>query len=102
MAIKSFADQGTKDVFEALNTKAARRVLPQELWKVAQRRLDLLNRMTSLQDLMQPGLDTKPLTHDRPGFHSIRINLVYRIHFRVAQGDVHDVEINQKHGRHTS
>lgn len=102
MAIKSFSDQGTKDVFEGLNTKAARRTLPQELWKIAQRKLDLLHRAASTQDLTQPGLQTKPLSHDRPGFYSMRINLVYRIHFRLETGHAYNVEINADHGRKTS
>jgi proteic killer suppression protein len=101
MAIKSFADQTTSDVFHGLNTKDARRV-PQEIWKVAQRKLDLLHRATSTQDLTQPGLHMKPLKYDRPGFYSIRINLVYRIHFRFENGDAHEVEINADHGQHTS
>ena len=102
MAIKSFGNQGSKDIFEGLNTKDARRVLPQQLWKVARQKLELLNKVGSTLELSAPGLQTKPLTHDRPGFFSIRINLVYRIHFRFEKGDAYAVEINADHGRKTS
>jgi proteic killer suppression protein len=102
MAIKSFADQGTKDIFEGVNSKLSRRTLPQDLWKVGRRTLDLLNRVTSTLELNAPGLHTKPLKWDRPGFTSIRITDVYRIHFRFEQGNAFEVEINADHGRHTS
>ena len=102
MAIKSFADQGTKDIFEGLNTKDARRVLPQDAWKVARRTLQLLNRVASTMELNAPGLRTKPLKYDRPGFYSVRVNDNYRIIFRFANGDAYAVSIENDHGRKTS
>jgi toxin HigB-1 len=101
MAIKSFADQTTSDIFHGLNTKDARRI-PQNLWKIAQRKLDLLQRAKSTMDLSLPGLRIHPLPYDRPGFYSIRANDTYRIIFRFENGDAHEVSIENDHGRKTS
>src|SRR4051812_17427808 len=101
MAIRSFADQTTDDLAHGLNTKAARRI-PRDVWKTAQRKLDLLNTATSTQDLTAPGLQTKPLKWDRPGFFSIRINDIFRVIFRFENGDAHEVSVENFHGKHQS
>lgn len=49
--IRSFADVGTEDVFNGQNTKAARKVCPQDLWAVAGRKLDQLDSVERLEDL---------------------------------------------------
>ncbi len=41
--IRSFRDRGTEDVFNGLDTKAARRACPTEMWRGAQRRLSQLD-----------------------------------------------------------
>ena len=80
--IVSFKDPGTEDVFNGENTKAARRVCPPALWKVAARKLDLLDSAASLQDLRAPpGNRLEALRGDREGQYSIRINERYRICF---------------------
>jgi proteic killer suppression protein len=88
-------------VFNGLNTKDARR-MPRQIWKGAQQKLDTLHRAKTTQDLNHPGLQLKPLKYDRQGFYSIRINLIYRIHFRFENGDAYEVEINADHGRNTT
>jgi proteic killer suppression protein len=43
MSIRSFADRGTEDIFEGVDTKKARGVCPEELWPRARRKLDDIN-----------------------------------------------------------
>lgn len=40
--IRSFRDRGTRDVFNVLDTPAARRTRPDVLWDVARRRMSQL------------------------------------------------------------
>jgi proteic killer suppression protein len=73
--IRSFADQGTEDVFNGLNTKAARRSCPRDLWAVAGRKVDQLDSVEKLDELrIPPGNHLEALAGDRKGQHSIRIN----------------------------
>ena len=51
--IESFADQATEDVFEGVNSKAAR-VFPRELWPVIRRKLDAVNAADAIIDIRAP------------------------------------------------
>jgi proteic killer suppression protein len=80
--IRSFKDAGTQDVFNGENTKDARKTCPTTLWKVAARKLDLLDSVTTLQELkIPPGNQLESLSADRKGQYSIRLNDQYRICF---------------------
>jgi proteic killer suppression protein len=80
--IQSFDGQGTQDIFNGVNTKAARNTCPESLWKIAARKLDLLDSAEILSDLrVPPGNHLERLTGDREGQQSIRINDRYRICF---------------------
>ncbi|MBM4421828.1 MAG: plasmid maintenance system killer protein [Chloroflexi bacterium] len=80
--IVSFKDEGTEDIFNGKNTKAARAICPESLWKVAVRKLDQLDSVTALNELrIPPGNRLEALTGDRKGQHSIRINEQHRICF---------------------
>lgn len=93
MSIKTFANQMTADVKAGLNTKHSRR-LPQRLWRVAQRKLDMIDVAKSTHDIAaRPGNVFEDLKHTKPGFYSIRINDQYRLFFRFENGDAYDVEI---------
>jgi plasmid maintenance system killer protein len=52
--ILSFRDEGTEDIFNGENTKAARKVCSQSLWKIAARKLDQLDSVTELNELRIP------------------------------------------------
>ncbi len=96
--IQSFRDGGTRDIFNGLNTKAARGACPQTLWKVATRKLDLLDAAVSLQDLrIPPANRLEALSGDRHGQHSIRINDQYRICFVWTDTGPDQVEIVDYH-----
>lgn len=80
--IVSFADPGTADIFNGENTKAARKTCPETLWKIAARKLDQLDSVTTLAELrVPPGNRLEALAGHRKGQHSIRINDQYRICF---------------------
>lgn len=97
--IRSFADQGTRDIFDGSDTKAARKTCPQDLRNVAVRKLDRLNQAEELADLrVPPGNRLEKLRGDRGGQHSIRINEQFRICFRWTDHGPADVEIVDYHG----
>jgi len=97
--IRSFANQGTQDVFHGFSSKVGRRVCPTGLWEVAQRKLDQLNQAQRLDDLRAPPANRlEHLKGDRRGQHSIRINRRYRICFRWMELGPEDVEIVDYHG----
>jgi len=96
--IRSFADDGTEDVFNGLNTRAARRACPYELWSVAGRTLDQLDSVERLEELrIPPGNRLEALVGDRKGQHSIRINERYRVCFRWTSEGPAEVEIVDYH-----
>ncbi len=96
--IRSFADGGTEDLFNGLNTAAARRTCPERLRDIARRKLDHLDSALVLTDLRaSPGNRLEVLKDDRRGQHSIRINDQYRICFRWTPEGPADVEVVDYH-----
>lgn len=95
--IFSFRGRGTEDIFDAVDSKAARRTLPSELHEKGAKTLDRLNSAVSLRSLSLPGLRLEKLKGDRDGQHSIRINDQYRVCFRWTESGAEDVEIVDYH-----
>jgi len=96
--IKSFRDDGTEDVFNGRFSKSARKRCPQELWRVARRKLDQIDSAGTLNDLkVPPGNHLEALKDDRKGQHSIRINDQFRICFVWTTAGPKDVEIVDYH-----
>lgn len=96
--IGSFRDRGTEDLFDGRNSKAARKILPRSLWKLAARKLDQLDSVTHLDELrVPPGNFLEPLKGDREGQHSIRINKQYRICFEWSDDGPEQVEVTDYH-----
>lgn len=96
--IRSFADQGTEDVFDGTNSKEARAACPVTIWNIAGRKLDQINRARDLSDLaVPPGNRLERLKGDREGQLSIRINDQYRVCFSWEDGYADDVEITDYH-----
>ena len=96
--IKSFADQATEDIFNGTNSRNARRICPRNLWRVAVRKLDLLDSAELLDDLKSPlGNRLEALSADRRGQYSIRINQQYRICFKWKEDGPENVEIVDYH-----
>lgn len=97
--ITSFADQGSEDIYDGKNSKAARGKLPRNLWVIAQRKLGYLRNARQLADLRSPpGNQLEELRGAHRGRYSIRINEQYRIVFtwegsnaaNIWVGDYHD------------
>jgi proteic killer suppression protein len=66
--------------------------------KVAMRKLAMLNRAQSLNDLrIPPNNQLEALKRGRAGQHSIRINDQFRVCFRFDQGGAFEVEIVDYH-----
>ena len=96
--IVSFKDEGTEDVFDGRDTKRARKACPQNLWRVARRKLDQINQAAELIDLrIPPGNRQEPLKGNREGQHSIRINDQYRVRFTWTEDGAEEVEIVDYH-----
>jgi proteic killer suppression protein len=95
--IQSFADDAAADLFRERNTKAARRI-PKDLWRVAQRKLKMLDVAVRLEDLQSPpGNRLEALRGDRRGRHSIRVNEQYRVTFRWENGHAFEVAVEDYH-----
>ena len=96
--IRSFLNQGTKDIFNGVNSRAARKVCPQNIWSVASRKLDQLDSVLSVDELrVPPGNRLEMLSGDRHGQFSIRINEQYRICFIWEADGPQAVEIKDYH-----
>ena len=92
--IKSFRDKESEEIFNRqLSGK-----LPQNIQRVARKKLVILDAALELNDLrIPPGNRLEALKGDRKGQHSIRINDQWRVCFKWSDGDVYDVEITDYH-----
>lgn len=92
--IKSFACKEAEKLFRGrFSTR-----LPQDVQRVAQRKLKQLNAAASLDFLrVPPGNRLEPLAGDRAGQWSIRINDQWRICFLWQAGNAFEVEIVDYH-----
>ena len=96
--IQSFADEGTEDVFNGRSTRKGRAVCPTDLWRVAARKLDQLDSVERLDELLvPPGNRLEALVGDRAGRHSVRISERYRICFAWTESGPADVKITHYH-----
>ncbi|MBC8505571.1 MAG: type II toxin-antitoxin system RelE/ParE family toxin [Chloroflexi bacterium] len=96
--IQSFKNVGTEDIFNGENTKEARKICPTSIWKIAARKLDLIDSVTSLSELrIPPGNKLEALSGTRKGQHSIRINDQFRICFVWTNLGPDQVEIVDYH-----
>ena len=92
--IKNFIDKDTERLYRTGRSKK----FPPDIWKRAVRKLDMLRRAKTLEDLkVPPSNRLEALKGDLEGFYSIRINDQYRIIFRFENGDAYDVAIVDYH-----
>jgi proteic killer suppression protein len=95
--IRSFRGETAVDLFQELNTRAARRI-PRNLWRVVQRKLKLLDAAGRLEDLLVPsGNRLEALKGTRAGRYSIRVNEQYRVTFRWEGGHAFEVDVEDYH-----
>ena len=97
--IVSFRDSGTEAIFDGtIANKKARRSLPMNLWKIAQRKFTVMAGTLDLDDLkVPPNNHLEALEDDREGQHSIRINDQYRICFVWTEQGPTEVEVVDYH-----
>lgn len=96
--IRGFKNAGAEELFYGKRTRRARQTCPQNLWKIAGRKLDQLDSVEALNELrIPPGNRLEALSGDRQGQHSIRINQQYRICFVWTTGGPDEVEIVDYH-----
>ncbi len=96
--IVSFKNQATEHIFNGKNTKIARKLCPQSLWRVTTRKLDQLDSVLKLDELkVPPGNRLESLSGSRKGEFSIRINQQYRICFKWSESGPSEVEITDYH-----
>jgi len=96
--IRSFANQGSEDVFNGKNTRMGRKVCPRSLWRIAARKLDQIDSVEKLEELrIPPGNRLEALAGSRKGQFSIRINEQYRICFDWKPNGPANVEIVDYH-----
>jgi proteic killer suppression protein len=96
--IVTFKDQASEDIFNGVNSKAARKACPQRLRRIASRKLDQLDSVQSLEELkIPPGNRLESLSGKRQGEYSIRINEQYRICFKWSEAGPSNVEVTDYH-----
>lgn len=92
--IKTFKDKETEKVFH----RSFSRRLPQDIQRAALRRLSYLHSAKEIMDLLIPSSNRlEPLSNDRQGQYSIRINNQWRICFEWIDNDAYNVEIVDYH-----
>ena len=95
--IRTFADDTTRDIWNGVNSRPARRI-PRELWPAVRRKLDQIDTVTRLDSLkVPPGNRLHALVADMAGFHAIRVNDQYRVVFRFDGHDAFDVRCTDYH-----
>lgn len=76
--IRTLGDDTTRDIWNGVNSKAARRI-PLALWPAVRRKLDQVDAVIRL------------------GYHAIRVNDQYRVVFRFDGHDAYDVQCTDYH-----
>ncbi len=92
--IKTFKCKETEIIFNRNFSKK----FPQNIQRVALRKLRMINRAEILNDLKVPPANRLESLHGkRKGQYSIRINDQWRICFKWKEGEVYNVEIVDYH-----
>ena len=92
--IRSFKDREAEKLF----ARQRSRKIPANIQQVALRKLRMLNRSNTLNDLTVPPANRlEKLKGNRSSQYSIRINDQWRICFVWENGDIYDVEIVDYH-----
>lgn len=90
----SFGNEAAQSAWD----RSFRKGVPNDIMKVANRKLTQLNGAVTLDDLrIPPGNRLESLSGDRAGQHSIHINDQWRLCFIWRNGNVFDVELVDYH-----
>lgn len=92
--IKSFANRETKKIWDSEFSSK----LPNEIRKVAKRKLRMLNNPQTINDMRTPPSNRlEKLKGDIKGYYSIRINKQWRITFELVNQNAVNVKIEDYH-----
>lgn len=92
--IKSFADKETEKLFNREFSKK----LPNDIQRIARRKLEILDAAENINDLrVPPSNHLEKLKAERKNQHSIRINDQWRICFKWRDENAYEVEIVDYH-----
>ena len=92
--IKSFKNLAAEAAWQRRHIKG----VPNDIMKVANRKLTQIHNARDLNDLRAPpGNRLEALSGDRQGQHSIRINDQWRVCFEWRDGDAYELEIVDYH-----
>ena len=95
--IRTLADDATRDIWNGVNSQAARRI-PRALWPIVRRKLDQIDAVTRLEDLkVPPGNRLYALSGALRGFQAVRVNDQYRLVFRFEGADAFEVRCTDYH-----
>lgn len=96
--IITFLSEATRDIYDGLESKQARKI-SQSIWKVAQRKLDLLNAAHTLLDLKSPPANRLEALKGRlKGKYKYKNKGdQYRLMFEFRDGNAYEVEIIDYH-----
>lgn len=95
--IVSFANKLAEDLFEDRNSKEIRS-FPSGLHRAARRKILYLHDAAELSDLkIPPGNKLETLKGDLVGYHSIRINIQWRVVFKWNNGNAENVSVIDYH-----
>ena len=95
--IINFTDKTTEDIYNGLDSKSARKI-PIVIWKIAQRKLDMIDAASDLKDLkIPPANRLEKLKGALDGYYSIRINDQYRVIFKWINSGAANVKIADYH-----
>jgi proteic killer suppression protein len=98
--VERFGDEGTRDVYNEVDSKAARRTISTTARTVARRKLGQVVSATRLADLGYPPNNKLELHKEGGrynGYHSIEINDQYRILFRWTHEGATQIVIDDYH-----
>ena len=92
--IKSFASKETERLFN----RQVSAQLPQDIHRIARKKLEILHAAESIQDMCVPPANRlEKLSGDRENQYSIRVNDRWRICFQWRGQDAYNVEIVDYH-----
>ena len=95
--IQTFGDKATEDVFNGINSKDSRK-MPNNILKVARRKLDQINAAFQIESLRAPpGNRLEKKSGDLKDFSAIWINKQYRIIFKWHEDSAYEVKIDDCH-----
>lgn len=92
--IKSFADKEADKIWNGNQS----RKLPPNIQNVARRKLRMINNAQNINDLrIPPANHLEKLSGKLEGFHSIRVNIQWRIVFKWENDNAFEVQIIDYH-----